>query len=70
MSIINKLFTNNRSMVHNDITRSTLYNSTRTCMPQHPEILIARVDKDNIIVALNKQKYITQMESILSDSTT
>jgi len=39
-------------------------------MPQHPEILIARIDKGNIIVALNKQKYIAQMEGILSDSTT
>jgi len=39
-------------------------------MRQHPEILIARVDKDNITVALNKQKYITQMEGILSDSST
>jgi len=66
VSIINKLFTNNRSMVYNDITLSTLYNSTRTFMRQHPEILIARVDKSNYLT----NKNITQMEDILSDSFT
>jgi len=45
--IINKLFINNRAMVHNDITLSTGYNSTRTYMRQHPEILLTRADKDN-----------------------
>jgi len=51
-------------MAHNDITLSTLYNSTRTFMKQHPKILITRADKENT-VAINKQKYVTQIESIL-----
>jgi len=69
VSIINKLLIN-FSLSYNDNILSTLYNSTRTFMKQYPDVLITRADKRNIIVALNKNKYITQMEDILSEGST
>jgi len=61
---------NNISLLHNDRILLTMYNSTRTFLKQHPEVLVTRADKGNITVALNYNKYITQMEDMLSDIST
>jgi len=69
VSNINKLF-NNFSLSYNDKILSSMYNSTRTFMKQHPEVLVTRADKGSITVMLNNKKYITQMEDMLSDDST
>jgi len=53
-----------------DKTLYSMYNSTKTFIKQHPEILVTRADKGNVTVALNYKKYLTQMEDILSDKST
>jgi len=67
---INKLLLNNRFINHNDRILLTWFNSTRTFVRRHPEILITRADKGNNTVSLNKNEYLTQMNNILSDETT
>jgi len=47
-----------------------MYNSTRTFLKKHPEVLVTRADKGSTTVALNKNKYITQMEDMLADRST
>jgi len=69
VSIIDKLF-NNCALSYNDRILSSMYNSTRTFLKQHPEVLVTRADKGNITVALNNKKYITQIEDMLSDGST
>jgi len=69
VSVINKLF-NETSLSHNDKNLCSMYNSTRTFLKKHPELLVTRADKGSITVALNKNKYIAQMEDMLSDSST
>jgi len=47
-----------------------MYNSTRTFLKQHSDMLVTRADKGNITVAFNYKKYIAQMEDMLSDRST
>jgi len=69
VSIIGKLY-NKFPLSYNDKILTSMYNSTRTFIKQHPEILVTRADKGNVTVALNNRKYITQMENMLSDNYT
>jgi len=69
VSTIEKLF-KNFSLSYSDKILSSMYNSTRTFIKQHPEVLVTRADKGSVTVALDNKKYLTQMEEMLSDNST
>jgi len=58
VSIIGKL-SNRFSLSYNDKILLSMYNSTRTFIKQHPEVLVTRADKGNVTVALNNEKYVS-----------
>jgi len=70
ISGINKLYNNVKPMNHIDALLENWLQVTKKFTKSHPNILFTRADKGNTTVALNKNKYCSQMETMLHDKDT
>jgi len=68
--IINRILHNNFAPISNNKYISSLLNSTKSFIKEHPEIFFTKADKGNTTVIMNKNEYINKMTEMLADSST
>jgi len=70
ISGINKLYYNDKPMNHIDALLENWLHITKNFIKSHPNILFTRADKGNTTVALDRNKYCSQMETLLHNKDT
>jgi len=70
ISGINKLYYNDKPMNHIDALLENWLHVTKSFIKSHPNILFTKADKGNTTVALDRNKYCSQMETLLHNKDT
>jgi len=66
-SFINQFKYIDSFMTETDVEIQKSLQTTKTFIKNNPDIIFMKADKDNTVVALDRQDYVNKMETLLSD---